>query len=154
VCSHARLSRVHYDHPSSQVSGSRQRECTLDKINGLFPPLICVCPIFLSSIIHPMMILTHTCHCSKVKNQNIFTFMFLNMQDVLFRTSHGVRTKFRQHNPIALQLHARNGATENIRATLLKFCPKLAPCHKWHTLMVTSKLSKNETIPNLHRSYA
>jgi hypothetical protein len=25
---------------------SRQRECTLDEIIGLFPPLICVCPIF------------------------------------------------------------------------------------------------------------
>jgi hypothetical protein len=53
----------------------------LDEIIGLFPPLISVCPIFLPTIIHPTMILTHTRHCSKVNNQNSFTFTFLVMHD-------------------------------------------------------------------------
>jgi hypothetical protein len=51
--------------------------------------------------------------------------------------------KFWQHNPIVLQLHARNGAVENIGVILQNFWPdpNLASCHK-HALSITLRLSK------------
>jgi hypothetical protein len=48
-----------------------------------------------------------------------------------------IQTKFRQHNPAVLRLHARNGAAENIRVMPPKFWPDPNQSRHKHALSVT-----------------